>query len=736
MSEQTVSDRQMRRRAPHLTRWSTAHPVLAIVTWIVLVAAAVAAGSMAGTHSLDSRSAPGDSGKAERLLERAGFPESPATERALILRADGAPLTEDDRTQAAAAITREMGSVGAVENLSPTPLVSADGRAALMQWDIAGDAETADEHVEPMIDAVARAAETTPGLSIAQVGDASLDRAIGQMYGDDFQRAEILSIPLTLLILIIVFGAVVAALVPLVLALTSLVAAFGITTALSPLVAWDETTASVMLIIGLAVGVDYALFIVRRARNERYEGRSTRDAILAASATSGRAVVISGFTVMIAVGGMLFAGDPTFVSMGLGCIVAVGTALLGSMIALPAILTLLGDRVDTLRVPWLARYRRATHGDSRFWGAVVRRSTRRPGVTVAVVGGLMLVAAGPVLGLSTKLPDLQDLPRSIPEMQTMDALQEAFPAEGGVHRVAIRTTIGVDSPDVTEAVDDMVAALRDTPGIAPDWTPVPEVSPNREAMVIDVPYLGDDTAPGATGSLTALRDTIIPSTVGTVAEVYVTGDAAGSRDFTNLINERLPLIMTFVIALTIILMILAFRSPWLAGMTALLNLLSVGVAYGLLVIIFENTWFDGVIGIATTGTIVAWLPLFLFVVLFGLSMDYHVFVLSRVREAIAGGATPAEAIEIGIRRTASVVTSAAVIMIGAFSMFAFLSTLDMKQMGIGLALAIAIDATIVRGVMLPAALRLLGDRAWREPAWTRRLPHLGESMPPPQPVAT
>jgi len=411
--------------------------------------------------------------------------------------------------------------------------------------------------------------------------------------------------------------------------------------------------------------------------------------------------------------------------------VAVGAALLGSMIALPAILVLLGDRVDTLRVPWLARHRRETHGDNRLWGAVVRGATRRPGITVAVVGGLMLAVAAPVLGMTTKLPDLQDLPRTIPEMRTMDAMQEAFPAEGGVHRIAIGTPAGVGQPDVQEAVNAMVAEVREAPGIAPDWTPAPQVSPNGRAMYLDVPYLGDDTAPGATESLTALRDLIIPATVGRVADAHVTGDAAGSHDFTALITQRLPLIMGFVITLTIILMVLAFRSPWLAAVTALLNLLSVGVAYGLLVIVFQHHWFDGVIGIATTGSIVAWLPLFLFVVLFGLSMDYHVFVLSRIREAIAAGATPSEAIEIGIRRTASVVTSAAVIMIGAFSMFAFLSTIDMKQMGIGLALAIAIDATIVRGVMLPAALRLLGERAWREPAWTRRLPHLGESLPAP-----
>ena len=730
MSEHTASDRQMRRRAPQIVRWSTAHPVWAIVTWVVIVVASVVAAGVVGTHSTDERSQPGDSGRAERLLHDAGFPDRPAAEHVLIRRTDGGVLTTEERSAGAAAVTRELRSVPDVENLSTDVAVSSDGRVALMQWDVAGDPTTADQRVEPMIAAVARADASTPGLSIAQVGDASLNRAISQMYGDNFQRAEVLSLPLTLIILVIVFGAVVAALVPLLLAVTSLVAAFGITTALSPLVAWDETTGSVMLIIGLAVGVDYALFIMRRARNERYEGRSTRDAILAASATSGRAVVISGLTVMIAVAGMLFAGDPTFTSMGVGCMVAVGTALLGSMIALPAVLVLLGDRVDTLRVPWLARHRRETHGDNRLWGAVVRGATRRPGITVAVVGGLMLVAAGPVLGLHTKLPDLQDLPRTIPEMRTMDALEAAFPAEGGTHRIAIGTTTGVDAPEVQEAVDAMVTALRTTPGIAPDWTPAPHVSPNGRAMYLDVPYLGDDTAPGATGSLAALRDTIIPSTVGKVADAYVTGDAAGSHDFTALINQRLPLIMGFVIVLTILLMILAFRSPWLAGMTALLNLLSVGVAYGLLVLVFQHHWFDGVIGITTTGSIVAWLPLFLFVVLFGLSMDYHVFVLSRIREAIADGATPAEAIEIGVRRTASVVTSAAVIMIGAFSMFAFLSTIDMKQLGIGLALAIAVDATIVRGVMLPAALRLLGERAWREPEWTRRLPHLGESLPP------
>lgn len=709
--------------APRLAAWSVRHPWRALLAWLVIVVVLVAGGITTGTKLVeDGQDGSGDSGRAEQIITDANFPDDLAEERALVRRRDGAELSVADLAAVRRDLVAQLAEVPTAGKLSD-PILSTDQRAGVVTWDVSGDPATAADRVAPMLAAVATAQAKHPELRVEQIGDGSIEKALDDTLGDDFKKAEFLSLPITLAILIVVFGALVAASLPLILALTSIIAAFGAASMVSQLVPQTENLQSILLIVGIAVGVDYALFMVRRARDERGHGMSVRDSVLVASATSGRAVLISGLTVIVAMAGMFLTGDATFTSLGVGAVVVVGVAVVGSLLALPALLVVLGDKVDRARVPFLWRLRGS--GESRFWGAVVRRVVRRPGLAFGLSAGLLVLVALPALGMQTKLTDANDLPRSIPIMTTYDALTAAFPSEGGSHVVAISAP-DVTTPQISAAIDDLERQATQTGLFTLPETPDIRISPDRTAATIVLPF-GDQGI--AEESLTALRSGLVPATVGGVADAHVTGETAGSRDFTNLVSSRLPIVAAFVVALTLLLMLASFRSMSVAVATVLLNVLSVAAAYGLLVLVFQNDRFDGLLGVETNGAIVAWLPLFLFVILFGLSMDYHVFVLSRIREAVNAGATPSDAIEIGVRKTSGVVTSAAVVMIAAFGIFATLSTIDMKQLGVGLAAAIAIDATIVRGVLLPAALRLLGERAWTESRIASRLPLLGHERP-------
>jgi len=473
----------------------------------------------------------------------------------------------------------------------------------------------------------------------------------------------------------------------------------------------------------MAVGVDYALFMLRRARDERAAGATVLESVLTASATSGRAVIVSGLTVTVAMAGMLLAGDPTFESLGIAAMLVVGVAVLGALIALPALLVLIGDHVDRVRIPFLHRLRRR-EGGSRIWGAVVPRVLERPKLALGLSAGALVALALPALGMHTRLPSVTDLPRSIPIMRSYDALTAAFPSQGDAHELVIKAP-DVRAPQVRSELARLESRLRADPDFSLARAPQVHVSRDHTVATVDLAYPGSSDGTAATRGLHDLRGTLIPATVGRVAEAHVTGDAAGSHDFNALVAARLPIVVAFVLALTLLLMLASFRSVRIALSTIGLNLLSVAAAWGLLVLVFQHHWLDPLLGIRTNGAITAWLPLFLFVILFGLSMDYHVFVLSRIREARRTGASASDAIATGVERTAGVVTSAAVVMVGAFGIFATLSTIDMKQLGVGLATAVLLDATVVRGVLLPAALQLLGENAWNEARWLRRLPSIG-----------
>ncbi|WP_084469491.1 MMPL family transporter [Jiangella gansuensis] len=713
-------------------RWSAHHKWTALLLWLAFVAAAIVGGGAVGTQEVaDGDYGIGASAGADKAIAGADFDE-PHTESVLVRAADGGIV--DPSSDQLAGLRADLAAASGVAEVS-SPQPSADGAAVLYEVTLdvpeGTDAEMDDAasaaaaEVGRVVDEAGAAA---PELMVGQVGDASLDAALDQLYEDDLRRAEYLSLPVSLLIMVVVFGALIAAAVPVLLALSSVVAAMGLSAFASHLIPSSDMLASVILLVGMAVGVDYSLFYVRREREERAKGRGTLDAVTVAAATSGRAVVVSGIAVIIAMAGMFFAGEATFESLAVGTILVVAVAVVGSVTALPALLSIFGRWIDRPRIPLLWRLRRGDGADSRLWSAILRPVLRHPRTALFVGVAALLALAAPALGMKLSQPGISDLAQDVPEVQTYDAVTAAFPAEGASHTVAVWSADGAALD--TAAVDDAVAALGDDvtgdPRFAVDDGLTAEYSADRSVaeIAVHVPYESDDER--AEQSLEVLRNDLVPAAFDGVdgAETGVTGQTAGNVDFRGLLADRMPIVIGFVLLMTIMVLVMAFRSLTVALTAAALNLLSVAAAYGLLTLVFQNTWAESLLGFTSTGALIIWLPLFLFVILFGLSMDYHVFVVSRIREGARAGLTTPEAVRTGIVRSAGVVTSAAVVMVAVFSIFASLGAIEFKQLGIGLAAAILIDATIVRAVLLPSLMVLLGERNWWLPRPLKRLPAL------------
>ncbi|CAA9474378.1 MAG: Integral membrane protein [uncultured Solirubrobacteraceae bacterium] len=705
-------------------RWSARHRRTAILGWLAFVIAAAVGGGSLGLNTFAwQENGPGESGRADAAVYEA-FPQS-AGEMVLIQSETGS-ATDPGFRAAVADVQRRLEAVPHVSGVSGPydegrqGLISRDGRSALVNFEIAGDFQLAQERVDPALAAVAAAAAAHPELRIEQFGDASVSKALGEVFERDFRRAETLSLPITLIILVIAFGSLVAAGLPVLLALSAVAGTIGLISIVSQALPVDESISSLVLLIGLAVGVDYSLFYLRREREERAAGRDAEAALEAAAATSGRAVLISGFTVMVAMAGMYFTGSATFSSFATGTILVVAVAMIGSITVLPALLSKLGDRVERGRIPFLGR-RRERPGGSRLWGAALDRVLGHPKLAVALATALLLGLSIPALSLKTGVPGTDSLPRDLAVMQTFDRIEAAFPG-GPLPAVVAVEADDVTSPAVTAAIAEMEERALAT-GRMREPVQV-SVSPDKSVAQVLVPLTGDGADEQSKQALATLREQILPATIGRVdgVEVNVSGMTAQNEDFNALMAARGPVVFAFVLTMAFLLLLITFRSIVIPIKAILLNLLSVGAAYGVLVLGFQQGHLEGLLGFESTGTITSWLPLFLFVILFGLSMDYHVFILSRIREAHDRGMSTDEAVASGIRSTAGVVTSAAVVMVAVFAIFATLTALEFKQMGVGLAVAILIDATIVRGILLPASMKLLGDWNWYFPKRLRWLP--------------
>jgi putative drug exporter of the RND superfamily len=744
-------------------RWSAAHWKTACALWLLVVVVAVGIGRAVGTVTLeDSEQGTGETARAQQILQDAGF-RSPASESVLVESRSGLTASAPAFRAVVRDVATALAKVPEVRNIrSGSPgQISKDGRAELVQFEVVGGFDKGDKHVQPVLDRVAALQRTHPGFGVSEFGIASANHELNKTIGKDFQKAERLSLPITFLILLFAFGAFVAAGVPVLLAFTAVLGSIGLLQITSHLAHASDATQSVMLLMGMAVGVDYSLFYLKREREERARGHEGHDGLLRAAATSGQAVLISGVTVLIAMGGMLFAGSKIFVSIGLGAMLVVFTALIGSLTVLPALLGKLGDRIERgirqvlaagilrllpgrpRRLVWLRDTRtvlarlKGNRQESRIWGFVLRRSTRRPLVSVVLSGAVLVLLALPIFRMHTKLLSFADLPRHLPIVKTYLAIQQEFPGSPAPAHIVVRGT-DVTTPQYRKAFADLERRALATGQVR---QPIDvAVNPAHTVARIDMPLIGNGVDATSYDALNVLRHDVIPPVLATLppdTQEAVTGDTAGSYDFNQTMKHRFVYVFAFVLGLAFLLLLLTFRSIVIPLKAILLNLLSVGSAYGVLVWIFQDGHLQGLLGFHSNGAVVSWLPLFLFTVLFGLSMDYHVFILSRVKELVDQGLPTEEAVERGIRTTASTVTSAAMVMVAVFAIFATLSTLDIKQMGVGLAVAVLLDATLIRGVLLPAAMKLLGDWNWYLPRrleWLPRLnvePEVHEETPQP-----
>ncbi len=736
LAEWETSVNQRRNLAAALGGWSARHRKTAVFGWLLFVVLATVIGGSAGQKNLtNAQEGTGGSAQALQILDDAHIAQ-PAQEMVLV---HAAGFTTD-ATQFHAAVQAVLTAVQGtktVENVSDpyrAGLISADKHSALIQFDMTGDPQTAADRVQPVLDAVAETQAAHPRLAISEFGDASANKWFNETLGKDFKHAEWTAVPLALGILLVAFGALLAAILPVLLALTAFVAALGLLAALSHLNPVDSSASSVMLLMGLAVGVDYCLFYLRREREERAAGRDKETALRIAAATSGHSVLISGLTVMVAMAGMFLSGMHIFEGFAMATILVVAIAMLGSVTVLPALLSMLGDKVELGRLPGAkrraakraARVQRVEGG--RVWNGTLGKVAAHPKAALLGSVGFLVLLAGPAFGLHTaKLTVDQLVPQGTPIVQTYEQISKDFPGGPAPAEVVVKASdIGGTAAQNAIAAFQQAALRTGQLGDPRHGEPI-QVTVYKSAGVarIDVPLAGNGTDAVSQHALDTLRQ-IAPQTLGKLpgAQVAVSGQLAFGLDFNDQLRHSIVPVFVFVLAVTFLLMLIAFRSSVIAITAIALNLLSVGAAYGVMTAIFQHGWGASLVHTHAPGAIESWLPLFVFVVLFGLSIDYHVFVVSRIKEARERGMTTERAVMHGLRAAAGTVTSAAVIMVAVFGVFGTLSMQDFKQLGVGLAVAVALDATVIRILLLPAVMILLGERNWSRSL--RRRPPVGE----------
>jgi uncharacterized membrane protein YdfJ with MMPL/SSD domain len=720
-------------RLSRLTRRSAAasarRPKTVIALWLLLVFGLFTAGMQSGTKMLAGNDQNiGESKEANARLAAAGL-EDPAVENVMVSTGD------PDATRAA---TRDL-----IAGLRADPHISrvgdpyqaqgslADGaREALVPATLRGDPDDAFEHVDGLATVVEHVRTGNPDATVNVIGPGTLNKEFERIVEEDLRNAEMISLPVTLLILLVAFGALVAASVPLLLGVTSVMGAIGGMALISQAFPAIEASASLVVLLGLAVGVDYSLFYIRREREEREAGRGEDAALIATSATVGRAIVISAVTVIIGLGGLAATGLPMFTSMALSTMFVVLIAMIGSLTVLPATLALLGDRINKGRIPGTGRLRRRRTDrvrksafsmvpDSRmgFWERLARMVTRRPLLAMVSAACLLGAIAVPALGLNSGESEY-GLPEDSEAMVALTQIERNFPGAPATADLVV-TGESLGSPGSRAGLEELGrAALAITGGAG---TPEMKVSGDGSTALLRVP--APEAGPAENQRVVhELRDTLAGTTTGLLpgAELKITGETAESTDFGDRLDRVTPIVVGAVLALALILLTLTFRSVPLAFAVVALNLLSIAATYGVLVAVFQNTWAEGLLDFTTSGTIASWVPLNAFVILFGLSMDYTILVLERIRESRRAGRSPRVAAREGVAATAATVTSAAAVMVAVFAIFPTLPMIEMKMLGVALAVGILIDATIVRGIALPAMVALLGEHGVKGTGRSRR----------------
>ncbi|MEU4769474.1 MMPL family transporter [Actinosynnema sp. NPDC023794] len=713
-----------------IAKWSATHPWRAIIGWLAFVAVCVAAGAIVGVRDASSEDyRVGEAGRAETVAADSGLVD-PIVERVLITSPSG-PLDQAAADTAAREVADRMRALAEVSSVGE-PTRSPNGDAVLVEVTMKAADRTAMEQVAALLEQTAAVRGAHPELVVEQTGGVSIDVGIDEQLAEDLAFAEKLTLPVTLLILLVVFGALIAAGVPVLLGLSSVVTAMALSAVASHAFPDAGATKNVVLLLGMAVGVDYSLFYLKREREERARGGGRADHVTAvelAAATSGRAIVVSGLAVMVSMAGLYLVGDVVFSSLATGSIIVVAVAVVSSLTVLPALLAKFGRWVDRPRVPLLWRLTKG--GDGRVWRRVLEPSMLRPGRTLLISTGAMLLLSLPALGMQLGLPGNDTLPKQVGEIRTHDRVVALFPGEGARHVVVVRAD-PAQAAEVASALDGLVARTQGDPLFAPGAAE--RVSEDGRVTVLELPIPFSPESPRAEESLAKLRGELVPAAVGGF-EHAVSGDVARNVDTVAHQSDKLLRVVLFVLLLTFVMIVVAFRSVVMALLTIALNLLATAATFGVLVLVFQLGWAEDLLDFTSGGFIVSRVPLFLFVILFGLSMDYHVFVLSRVREVAQAGVPSWQAVREGIASSAGVVTSAAVVMVSVFVSFVFTSLLEMKQLGLGLAVAVVLDAFVIRLLVLPSAMRLLGRAGWWPSKLSRRPDHsavgpVGE--PPPQ----
>ncbi|WP_406329979.1 MMPL family transporter [Streptomyces sp. NBC_00203] len=719
-------------------RWSARHPWRAILGWLVFVVLCLGIGSVVGVNSAKTADyRVGEAGRAEAMAAE-GHLERLSTEQVLISARSGT-LDRPAAEAAAKDLTARMRRLPDVAGVAE-PLLSENHDILMVEVSIKGEERDADAKVDALVAQTRAVQKAHPRLLLQETGSPSTSKGVDDQRDSDLALSEKITLPVTLLTLLLVFGSLTMAAVPLLLALSSIAAAVGLSMVTSHLSPDTGVGTNVILMIGLAVGVDYTLFYLKREREERARsgGRLGSEALVElAAATSGRAVVVSGLAVVASTATLYLASDVIFSSLATGTIVVVLVAVASSLTALPALLVLLGKRAERRAARRAERgkpvRRRDGDGGGRIWGALLRPASRHPLATLCVSVLALLALVTPLAGLKITEMSRDTHSREIPAMRVYDRLNEAFPEQRVTHQVVVRAD-AARSGEVTAALRKLTE-LTDADQLFAGASRIRTSADHRTSTLeLKVPHLGNSDE--AYDSLDHLRDDYLPATLGRIdgAEYGVSGDVARYTDYPAHQNSKLPLVLGALLLVTFAMTVYAFRSVVLGLIGVVLNLLSAAAALGLLVLVFQGTWAEGLLDFHSTGSIGSRVPLFLFVILFGLSMDYQVFVVSRIREAVLAGVPTRQAVLDGIRRSASVVTSAAVVMTTVFTSFVFLHIIEMKQIGFVLAAAVLLDAFVVRIMILPSAMLLLGEASWWPSLGVRRAARTPDHAAPKLPV--
>jgi uncharacterized membrane protein YdfJ with MMPL/SSD domain len=718
-----------------LARASSRRPWLIIGIWIAALGVGlVCVVTLLGGALSSGRTLSGsDFKRGQELIEEA-FPEQDEASELIIVRSDTQTIDDPPFKQLVEDLTQEVDATGVATatNVYEDPeaaLVADDRRAVAIPVRVLGkDDSEKEENVIEVVDVV-EASDGRDGLDTAITGAFASEADFGTLAEEDLQKGELFfGLPAALVILLLVFGAVVGALVPLIVAGLSIVVALGLVALTGQIGPHSLFIVNMLTGMGLALGIDYSLFVITRYREERWRGREKLEAIATAGATSSRAVLFSGLVFVLALSGMLLVPDSVTRSLAAGAILVGIASVIAALTFLPALLGLLGDRVNRLRVPIVGRNLEASAaGEGRFWSAVAHRVMARPVVSLVAATALLLVLAAPLVDLKIGDTGVAVVPDRLPSKQGFLVLNEEFPG-ATTEPAEIVIADDVRSDPVEEAMGRLESSLE-ADGIYGPATL--RVSETGDVGVLSVPLAGDPEGELAKEAVRDLRDRYIPAAFsGVDAEVVVTGATAEAVDAGEIASRWMPIVIALVLGLSFVLLTITFRSLVVPLKAIVLNLLSVGAAYGLIVLVFQKGYGADLLGFQQVETVESWVPLFLFSVLFGLSMDYHVFLLTRIRERFGRTGDNTEAVAYGVGSTARLITGAALIMVAVFTGFAIGDLVMFQQMGFGLAVALILDATIVRSVLVPASMKLLGERNWYLPSWLQWLPHLDVEGPP------